>query len=72
MCEAYPAWWRASTRASAWISSASAYPPGAVKSPDERPHAPAASASSSSIAIVARSAAVSGRFSMPAAINRSV
>ena len=68
----YAAPWRRSTRASAWISAASAKFPGAVKSPEERPQAPAASASSRRRSIDPSSSAVSGRLSSPAVISLSV
>jgi hypothetical protein len=46
--------------------------PGAVKSPEERPQAPAASASSSMCSMAPSSLDVTGRFSRPAVISRSV
>ena len=43
-----------------------------MKSPDESPHAPAASASSRSRSIVASSSRVTGRLSIPAVMSRRV
>ena len=71
-CDEYAAPCRRSTRASATISAESASQPGAVKSPDESPHAPAASASSSRRSIVASSSRVMGRLSIPAVMSLSV
>src|SRR5215470_4037195 len=72
MCVEYAAPCRRSTRARAWISAASAKLPGAVKSPEERPQAPAARASSSMRSMAPSSPAVTGRFSSPAVMSRSV
>jgi len=59
-CDEYAAPWRRSTRASARISAPSAWQPGAVKSPDESPQAPAARASAEKALHLASSSAVDG------------
>jgi len=51
---------------------ASAWQPGAVKSPDESPQAPAVRASARRRSISASSSAVTGRLSIPAVMSLSV